>query len=202
MLNRPRWRVPEPYGYPEAIHSQGSVAAPLLAGFSLTLVVYTLTATEAFRWPNAALALMLAAAFSLLLSVQCAVVARSFTVTPGELEAWWPDAGEPERRRLNRREQFRHAAAHLLWARRSERLYLAGILLLFGGITIALVPPQPLAEIPPARLLALGVGVAGLAVAAAWMAAPRLPTSWIEERMLREPPGEEPWPEEPERESV
>jgi hypothetical protein len=30
------WKVPEPLGYPEAIQAVGGVAAPLLAGFSLS----------------------------------------------------------------------------------------------------------------------------------------------------------------------
>jgi hypothetical protein len=35
----PKWRKPAPLGYANAIDSVGSVASPLLAGFSLTTVV-------------------------------------------------------------------------------------------------------------------------------------------------------------------
>jgi MFS family permease len=158
-------------GYPQAIQGLGSVAAPLLAGFSLTLVIYTLTSTASFRWPNAVLALILAAALSLITAVQCALVAR-FYLVPGAHGA----------------EQARLAAAHGLWARRVERLYNAGILLLFSGITVALVPPGPLAEMG-ARLAAIAVGLLGLAVAALWMGSQHLPLlDRITARFLEEPP--------------
>jgi MFS family permease len=161
--------VPEPKGYPEAIQGLGSVAAPLLAGFSFTLVVYTLTATAAFRWPNAVLVLILGAALALITSVQCAMVARLFVVGP--------------------RTGPGHGAAHRLWARRTERLYNAGILLLLAGITVALVPPGPPGEMG-ARLAAIAVGLLGLAGAGLWMGAAHPPARWIASRFLAEPAAE------------
>ncbi|HSK15229.1 MAG TPA: hypothetical protein VK915_03580 [Gaiellaceae bacterium] len=181
----PGWRRPEPYGHPEAIHSLGSVAAPLLAGFSLTLVAYTLTETQAFRWPDAALALIMGAVLALIGCVQCTMCARLFHVTPAELESWWPDADDPARADLNRREQARLADSHRLWARRAQVLYNGGILLLLAGITVALVPPGPLA---PARLAALAVGLLGLAVALLWIASVLAPLGRVAGRFL-EPRG-------------
>jgi MFS family permease len=156
----------EPPGYPEAIHSLGSVAAPLLAGFSLTLVVYTLTATEAFRWPNLALVLIMSAVLALIGCVQCTMCARLF-LAPG-------------------RQEPRLAAAHRLWAKRAQVLYNGGVLLLLAGITVALVPPGPVA---PARLAAVGVGLLGLAVALLWIASALPPVGRVAARFLepREP---------------
>jgi MFS family permease len=165
---------PRPYGYAEAIHSMGSVAAPLLAGFGLTLVLYTLTATGSFKWANAVLALMMGAALALIGCVQCTVCARLFT----------PPAGLA----LDPREERELASAHRVWAARAERLYNLGILLLFGGVTVALVPPLPLRELPPARLLAVAVGLAGLAVAVAWIAAGLDRVGWLAGRLRRERP--------------
>jgi hypothetical protein len=150
-------------GYPHAIDSIGSVAAPLLAGFSLTFVVYTLTATDAFRWPNLVLCLMVAAALALIGVVQCAAVARLFSAAP-------PARRGPGGARL--------LAQHRLWARRAEKLYNGGILLLLSGVAAALVPPEAAAGLG-GRLVAIAVAVAGLLGAALWMAAPYRPVSWI-----------------------
>jgi MFS family permease len=158
-------------GYPQAIQGLGSVAAPLLAGFSLTLVIYTLTSTASFRWPNAVLALILAAALSLITAVQCAMVARFYAV---------PDGPASERLRL--------MASHALWARRVEKLYNAGILLLLTGITVALVPPGSLAEMG-ARPAAIVVGLLGLAGATLWMGSEHLSLfRRITARFLDDPP--------------
>lgn len=54
------WSVPKPYGAPAALQSAGTVAAPLLAGFSFALVGLVLTSPERIRWPDATLVLLTA----------------------------------------------------------------------------------------------------------------------------------------------
>src|SRR5690242_12114963 len=59
----PYWDTPHLYGEAEALNSMGTIAAPLLAGFSLAAMVQTITInTGQARWPDAALLLFMLAA--------------------------------------------------------------------------------------------------------------------------------------------
>jgi hypothetical protein len=49
---RPKWRKPSPLGYGNAIDAVGSVASPLLAGFSLASVIVVANDARHFRWPG------------------------------------------------------------------------------------------------------------------------------------------------------
>src|SRR5262249_38768633 len=89
----PFWEVPDRDGAAEALSSMGTIAAPLLGGFSLAAMVQTLTLkpTEV-RWSDAALLLFLLAAMLFIAAVQAMFWARGYQVTPPEISAWWPDA--------------------------------------------------------------------------------------------------------------
>jgi hypothetical protein len=65
------WSVPSPYGAPAAVDSLSTIAAPLLGGFSITLVGVVVQASEKFRFSSIALLLLTVAAVLLLLCVQC-----------------------------------------------------------------------------------------------------------------------------------
>ena len=107
-------------GYRRSIESAGTVAAPLLAGFSFTLLVLLLptlgqknttveasgnvrviTESQAFSAiPEVAAILLLLAGLLLVGSVQAAISMRFHAHTPGDYEEWYPqffredDAGE------------------------------------------------------------------------------------------------------------
>ena len=86
-----RWLLPSPkrgYGTSAAVQSVGSVAAPLLAGFSFTLVGLVLASPDRIRWPGASLVLLTAAGLSHVTAVQCAAWAREWNPTPSELLNW------------------------------------------------------------------------------------------------------------------
>jgi uncharacterized membrane protein YdbT with pleckstrin-like domain len=68
---------PSPYGAPAAIEMMGSVAAPLLAGFSLTLLILVITNSDAFRWPGLVLVAFAVSAVTLISVVQFTFWARS-----------------------------------------------------------------------------------------------------------------------------
>src|SRR6266550_3941131 len=124
----PTWMPPSPYGSPAAIDSMGSVAAPLLAGFSMTLLILVITSPGSFRWPGPVLVAFSVSAVALVSVVQFTFWARSYTVTPDELKSWWPDVETEERRSVVRGEQLAHEQARRIWSTRARRFYRAGII--------------------------------------------------------------------------
>jgi hypothetical protein len=156
------WDAPWPYGYPGAVDSAGSVAAPLLAGFSFALVGLIVPEGKGIRWPSFTLALLVAAGFLFVAAVQCGFWARLWAVTPSEINEWTPT--DPEERR--HAEQRLHAAGFRLWSYRLTWAYRWGILALLAGVTLVLVPPgSPSA----ARWVAIGVASAGWLLEAVWI---------------------------------
>jgi hypothetical protein len=146
----PTWRRPSPYGAPESVQAAGTVAAPLLAGFTITLMGLVVdTSNQGIRHRDTALLVLMAAVASLIAAIQCAYSARRYMVLPDELTSWWPDAmdkGNPGRRRLLRQlqnEQFAHRLLHVQWADRFRYTYHAGILLMLAGLAVVLIPPKP-----------------------------------------------------------
>jgi hypothetical protein len=156
------WDQPFPYGYPAATENAGSVAAPLLAGFSFALVGLVIPTPENFRWPNATLALLLAGGVSFIGSVQCSFWARQYAITPEDIELWRPEY-PPERKLALQR---LHKLGFDTWARRFNFSYRAGILLLLAGIALALVPRGPITTV---RYLAIAVAGGGFLAETCWV---------------------------------
>jgi hypothetical protein len=158
--DRSPWNVPKPYGASAALQSAGTIAAPLLGGFSFTLVGLVLTRPVTIRWPDGTLVLLTAAGLFLIAAVQCAFWARRWDVTPMEILSWWPDfEGLPaatQEQVFN--EQHTHSKHQARWARATRLAYDAGILALLAGMTVLLAPPrhQPIVSLRGlATLLAL-----------------------------------------------
>jgi hypothetical protein len=158
----PRWSVPFPYGYAGAIENMGLVAAPLLAGFSITLAALVITNAAGFYWTNAILFLLVGATLALIASVQLTFRARQYVVTPSELEEWWADHEDAGRRALLRREQRYHRREYRYWSTRARYSYDAGILLFLAGISALLVPPGGVSDASNGRLAAIALAFAGL----------------------------------------
>lgn len=134
----PKWRKPSPLGYGNAIDSVGSVASPLLAGFSLASVIVVADDADHFRWPGAVVLALGIAAVILIGTVQCAYNARQYLWSAAEVSNWWPDMKEgSEFERLLRDEQS--AAFHRWagWARWARITYDCGILALLAGLALA-----------------------------------------------------------------
>jgi hypothetical protein len=186
-LHAPYWVTPGLYGEAEALNSMGTIAAPLLAGFSLAAVVLVLTvqATEA-RWPDVALLLFLLAAVFFVTSVQAMFWARGYQASPQEIQDWWPDAADPDRLQLLRREQKRHAAGFRMWSNRARVTYSAALLCLLAALTILAVPPDSQGQAPVWRWLAVAVGAAAFMMETAWVTGSLTDSRWA--RRLLEPP--------------
>jgi len=164
----PYWKTPYLYGEAEALNSMGTIAAPLLAGFSLAAMVQVLTVNAAeTRWPDAALLLFLLAAVMFVACVQAMFWARGYQVTPPEIKDWWPDAVDPERMDQLRREQELHSAGFRMWSDRGRLTYAAGLLCLLAALTVLAVPPDH-GQSSIVRWLAVAVGSAAFTSETVW----------------------------------
>lgn len=166
----PFWLTPTKYGAAEAVISMGTIAAPLLAGFSLAafVQVFALSANDV-RYRDVAALLLLLAAVSLVLAVQATFWARQYQVTPDQLKEWWPDAAEQDRLEMLKTEQAQHAASFNTWARWARIAYNFGLLCLLAGLTVLAIPPA--SANPPALWAAVGVGAIAFALELSWVVA-------------------------------
>jgi hypothetical protein len=164
------WALPNPVGYLESIQSAGSVAAPLLAGASFTLVALVLQSATPFgRWQDLALLFLIAAGLAQIFAVQSVIWTRRYMVTPDELRQWYPDDFTPGGERptqwlLNVQGDNDQAARR--WANRTRGWINAGISLLLAGIAVGVVPPG---HVSPMRWVVVTVAWIGVAVEATWV---------------------------------
>ena len=156
-----RWNVPTRYGYHHAVQSVSSVASPLLAGFSVTMLVLVVQGPRYLRWPELALCLLVFSAIGFISSLQFGIWARSYVATPNEIMQWWPEAAEGSAilSRLMYEQSSDHDR-HLKLASWTMLSFNLSVPILFGALTAALVPSAP---IPPARWVA--IIIMGLATA-------------------------------------
>jgi hypothetical protein len=166
------WTSPGPPWYLESIQAAGSVAAPLLAGASFTLVALVLQSTTPFgRWQDLALLLLVAAGLAQVFAVQSVIWTRRYMVTPDDLRQWYPDdfndPGERPTRWLLNVQGINNQLAEK-WADRTRRWMNAGISLLLAGIAVGVVPAGHISGV---RWAVITVAWAGLAVEASWVLA-------------------------------
>jgi hypothetical protein len=169
------WTLSGPFGYLESIQAAGSVAAPLLAGASFTLVALVLQSPSPFgRWQNVSLLLFVAAGLAQIFAVQSVAWARRYMAAPDDLRQWLPDdftdRGERPTQWLQQYQRFNDERARR-WAGRTRAWINAGITLLLAGIAVAVVPPGPVSSV---RWPVITVAWIGVAVEASWVAAMRL----------------------------
>jgi hypothetical protein len=168
----PKWRKPAPLGYGNAIDSVGSVASPLLAGFSLASVIVVSDDAEKFRWPGAVILALAIAAAALITAVQCAYNARQYLWSSEEVRQWWPDMEEgSDRERLLRAEQSEGFRRWGSWARWTRISYDCGILALLAGLAFALPPEHGTGTQDSLRWAASGVVFVVCASEAFWIVA-------------------------------
>jgi hypothetical protein len=135
------WKLPGgTYGYAEAVTTAGTLAAPVLAGFAITMIVFVIQAGGDSRAPGVALALLAAAVVALVGSVQAAFIARMYLVRPSELLEWWPDHAEEARMAALRREQTKLSVQYEWWANTFRRSFNVGLLLLIAAVAVVIMP--------------------------------------------------------------
>ncbi|MBN0046926.1 hypothetical protein JS756_22985 [Streptomyces actuosus] len=150
--------------------SMGTVAAPLLAGFSLSVTVQALRLGAGdVRWPDLAALLFLLAAALLVFAVQAVFWARRHLVTAQDLMAWWPDWEQPYRRSQLIDELKLSKVYFDAWSNRARRAYSLGLLSLLSGLTVVAVPAGPTGAAPNLRWAAVALGTAATLTEAAWV---------------------------------
>jgi hypothetical protein len=159
----PEWDVTWPYGHARSAKDLGTIAAPMLAGFSFALIALILPKEADLRWAGVALSLLVAAGILFIMTVQCAVWARQWVVTPTELKEWVPNDAT---RRFA--EQRLHAHGFDVWSARMLRAYRAAILALLAGVAVTLIP-SPKTEITLTRWFAIGIAAGGWLLELTWI---------------------------------
>jgi hypothetical protein len=145
----------------------GTIAAPLLAGFSLStfVLVLTLKASDV-RYPDFAALLLLLAAVFLILAVQATISARG----------WWPD--QQSRGKMSKADQDWLTGKFKAWSIGATIAYDLGLLCLLAGLTVLAVPP--VSGNPTTRWAAVAVGAIAFIVTLCWTIAafwPRKPAA-------------------------
>lgn len=154
-------RPPNPYGRFGTVDGLGGVAAPLLAGFAVTMVALIVQIVDDVRWPDVSLVLLGGAAVLLLQVVQLSARARGYAVTPAQVREWYPDIEhDPVRSGLVDWELRHHMACWRDLVRRARWRYNVAVIMLLSGIAVMLVPKKA-AELTAVRGLAIAVIAGG-----------------------------------------
>ena len=167
----PTWTGPGDFGQPAAYDAKTGVAAPLLAGFSLTLLGVVGQAPTSFRWPGAALTALVGVCAVLVACVQCGFRGRALLYSKSDVEAWGrlvPAMSTAEEDQLRATIQSADMRQWRRWHRLTQVTYNAGIMLLFFALALVLAPPRSYGGgVPvPAADAAWRWAGAGLALAA------------------------------------
>jgi hypothetical protein len=179
-LHGPFWDTPRLYGEAEALNSMGTIAAPLLAGFSLAAMVQTITISASeTRWPDAVILLFMLAAVLFVIALQAMFWARGYQVNPAEIRDWWPDSADPRRLKMLRDEQRWHTRGFRMWANRARAVYSTALLCLLAAVTLLAVPAHSHAQTAFFRWLTVAVGGAAFIIEVIWIAGSFTNIRWI-----------------------
>jgi hypothetical protein len=185
-FQHPSWKKPAPLGYGAALDAMANIAAPLLAGFSITAIAAVAADSDKFRWPGAALLTLTLAVLLLVASLQFGFHARRYLYSGADVAAWWSpeDLAEPGRSERLERDQHNDFDR---WARESSKArgtYNAGIAVLAVGLALVLAPPHSAGSAQAIlRWIAAAVAFAGAFGELAWTTVP-IARNWLQLRKL------------------
>lgn len=137
----PPWRFPVPFGRSSATDAMTGVAAPLLAGFSLTLLGVVAQAPEKFLLPGPALLTLTATTVLMVGCVQLGFRARSYLYSASDVADWWPDPRPAIVTTHLQRQQVGHYAQWAAWSNRARFAYNASVIALAFSVALVLAPP-------------------------------------------------------------
>jgi hypothetical protein len=152
-------------GYSDAVDRVGTTAAPLLAGFALTLVGLTVTRDTNVRWPEATLALLVLSALLLIAAVQASFNARSWVVPLSEFLTRLEATPEPDRAVVTGT-YAQGLTKHAFWLNVTRWAYNLGILFLLAGLAFVLVPKG---DVSAAQSGVIALAAVGFLLEAAWL---------------------------------
>lgn len=168
----PVWLKSRPLAFIENVRTLGGIAAPLLAGFSLTAVIQLVTlgkdASPPRFAPAAVSAFAIAAGF-LLYALQFSAIAVTFGVEPSQYLDFFPEARrDPESLRRVREMQFEDTILRWKYNTRAHVTYDIGLIAFLLGLGLTLVPSR-WSPLPYGRVVALAVVGAALVIEAVWI---------------------------------
>lgn len=145
-------------GLDDWIRSVGETAAPVLAGFSITVVIVVSDDADHFRWPGAASLLLTVAAIALIGAVQCAKYARATRWSGANrtrssiwwTRTWYFKLSDPKRTKF--------------WRQMTRGLYHLGLSALLAGLAFALAPQHAGGTQEVLRWAASGLAFAACAI--------------------------------------
>jgi hypothetical protein len=162
-----RWQFRDPLGSVDANRAMGTVAAPLLAGFSLTTVIVLLTTG---RMPEVDWAIMIltATAVMFVLSMQFTYMGLMYAASPSERVDWMPrvPGSEPDKAAYAEaaRVQAEDFQLQERYFSRARLLYDFGVLGYTAALGLALVPRVWTAP----RGITLGIIAVAFGLEAVW----------------------------------
>src|SRR5215471_1393632 len=156
------WNRRRPINYPKQVEMAGGIAAPLLAGFSLTAVVQLVIGGDHPWLSDWATALFAIAAALLVYAVQFSATALGYAATPSDRLDYSPEAAfKPEILRVIRARQWEEMELRANYTDRTKFCYNLGLLAFLGGLGLLLVPNHSWPW-PWGRLI--GVTVVGISI--------------------------------------
>ena len=174
------WGARPQLGTDNAYQAVGQVAAPLLAGFSVTLIGVIAQAPDMLRWPGATLLALIVAVGLLLGCVQAAFTARQKYWTRKDLLDWYVAEPPDPLSSVFKDMQVRDIESWRRWLGRARAAYNTGLTVLLIGVALLLAPPRTSAAHPVStteaslRWAAVGVAVTLAVIEAVWWLAPHL----------------------------
>ncbi|MFD9100245.1 hypothetical protein ACFVZN_04130 [Streptomyces virginiae] len=182
----PQWKQPTPLGYGLAADMFTSVAAPILAGFSVAAIGVISADFEKFLWPGFSLLALTAAVVLLVASMQFGFHAKSLRYSPSDIHAWWSaeDLMEPGRKERICNDQHRDFEKSERWDVWARQTYNFGICALALGVAAALPPPEGASGAQAAlRWAAAALALFGVIAELAWIAGDTRLGHWLARRL-------------------
>lgn len=138
------WARRRPINYPKQIEMAGGIAAPLLAGFSLTTVAQLVIGKDHPWLSGYAVALFAVAAVLLVNAVQFSAMTLRYAATPSERLDYNPEAArETAVLRKVRERQWQEMDLRRIYTGRAVLCYNFGLLAFLSGLGLILVPQHP-----------------------------------------------------------
>ena len=132
-------------GYSDAVDRVGTTAAPLLAGFGLTLIGLTVVSDNNVRWPAPTLALLVLAVLLLIGAVQASFNARSWYIPLDEFLTRL-GATPTDKRQIITGTYVQGLTKHAFWLRLTRVTYNIGVLFLLAGLAFVVIPRGTISE--------------------------------------------------------
>ncbi|GAA2230260.1 hypothetical protein [Streptomyces indiaensis] len=163
-----------------------NVAAPLLAGFAVAAIGVVAADSDQFRWPGAVLLCLTLAALLFVTCVQFGFHARRHLYSPADITAWWSEEEARERHDLLREEHATDFQYWESWRRRAYAAYTGGMVVLWMGVSLVLLPPTPGSSPDTVfRWAAAAVAAGAAVVEAVWSTYPSIKRRLQRRRLLR-----------------